>query len=67
MVSGISPGQSRVGSVCDGVGPGMGPRKRSSGAGGMSALSREVSRDDEGPDPFGGFDQARPVGAVTDE
>lgn len=69
-MSGISPGQSRLGSLCDGVGPGMATRKRNSGAGGVSALNREVSKDDddgEGIDPFGGFDQNRPVNAVAEE
>lgn len=61
MVSGISPCQTRVGSVCDGVEGRM--RKRSSGAGGVSGLSREVEKDgdEDGVDPFGGFDQGRPV------
>lgn len=50
-ISGVSPGQSRVGSV-DSSEENMGKnRKRSSGAGaGVSALSREVTNEDEDDD-----------------
>ena len=60
MMSGISPGTSRIGSVDDGLGLGRvwsAGRKRSSVAG---PLSREVSRDEESG-------VVHPVGSVAEE